>query len=216
MKHKKTVFLCFLLVLFIEGAVFLLSMSPPAIVRSMTIGDPPKEFLEQRQYFSDLSDYAVCSDHVYVLFGDIGVLELYTLNGEYVKSFAFGIQKTGKPGLYVNASGVWLEDQGHTLFQFVNGNYVDKSSEKEYWSLHHSFYSQKQARTSEDGSQYHLKWASIYKSEEVIITRPWYCILVQGVIPLIIHATFLITFACFVVFPYHKGNTDNTENRPPA
>lgn len=202
-RMKYTAPLCFLLVLFVEAVFFLLSTSPPNIVKSMMIGDPPKEFLEQRQYFSDLSDYAVCSNYVYILFGDIGILEIYTLDGEYVKSFAFGIQKTGKSNLYVNASGLWLEDQRHALFHFVDKSYVDKSPEKDYWSLHHSFYSKIQSRTSEDGNLYSLNWTNIKRSGVSVIKRPWYYILAQGFIPLIIHAFVLILFV-FILFRYRK------------
>lgn len=197
-RMKYAVCFCFILFLCLEAAIFLFSKTPPNIVKSMKIGDPPKAFKEEKQYFSSLSDYAVHGDFVYILFGDIGVLEVYSLGGVYQQSFAFGIQKTGKAELFVNADGVWLEDQGHALFCFCQGDYVKSGSAQNDKVLRASFLESKDARVSYDGWQYSLNWTSICRSKdesEVVIERPWTYILVQGFAPLILHILVLVSFA---------------------
>ena len=197
-RMKYAICFCFILFLCLDAAIFLLSKTPPDIVKSMKTGDLPKVFTEEKQYFSSLSDYAVHDDFVYVLFGDIGVLEVYSLDGVYQASFAFGIQKTGTAELFVNADGVWLEDQGHALFCFCQGEYVKSGSAQNDKSLRASFLASEDARVSADGWQYHLNWTSIFRSKdksEVVIERPWTYILVQGFVPLILHFLVLVSFA---------------------
>ena len=205
-RMKYAICFCFILFLCLDAAIFLLSKTPPDIVKSMKTGDLPKVFTEEKQYFSSLSDYAVHGDFVYILFGDIGVLEVYSLDGVYQKSFAFGIQKTGTAELFVNADGIWLEDQGHALFCFCQGDYVKSGSVQNDKSLRSSFLESKDARVSSDGWQYRLKWTSICRSKgksEVVIERPWTYILVQEFVPLILHFLVLASFAA-LFFAFRK------------
>ena len=100
--------------------------SQPRWVSRMLQNGNPTEYYEKRNIFSDITEIAVESDYLYVLYGDAGVIEVYTLNGDYQKSYAFYTQRSGKAQLHRNYEGIWLEGKDNTLYHFQNGTFIKK------------------------------------------------------------------------------------------
>jgi hypothetical protein len=122
-----TVFQLTYLVCFLASIILIpICSSQPLWVSRVLQEGNPKEFREKRNVFSDVSEIAVESDYLYVLYGEAGVIEVYTLDGDYQKSYAFYTRRSGKAQLHRNNEGVWLEGKDNTLYQFQNGTFVKK------------------------------------------------------------------------------------------
>lgn len=221
-KKKWTTLLVFEIVYLI---VFLTSIAlipictrQPGWVKQMLAKENPHEFTEQRNIFSDISEIEIESDCLYVLYGDYGVIEIYTPLGEYQRSYAFYSQGSGRARTYQNEEGVWLEGKDHTLYLFHGGRFVKKLSGREVLE-ETKLYDLRSELVSEDGNTYHYRIPAISNAiiretpegeKEVILRRPFIDFFAQQ-IPLFFLPVLLFT-PPFIIFAY-KSNRRRKEEK---
>lgn len=158
-------------------------------------------FQEQRTYFSEISDFIVLDEKIYVLYGRIGVLEVYALDGAYEKSYVVYCGTLFSSNLHLNTDGkyVWMTGNEDNCFLFQNGEFMEEKSRHDYnTSLYGKiFLGSETTHRIADGTIYKLKGPSICRItpedlSETIIRRPLYCILVQGALPFLLHSVVIL------------------------
>ena len=155
-------------------------------------------FIGNKLYWSQLTDYCVKDDCLYVLFGDKGVLNVYDGNGKYKKSFAF-MKTKGESELFIDNKYVYLFDQSHNYYVFLAGELVEFVSYTDYRSYlqkKNSLYPKDDQRKT-DIANYYMKYASIYRqntdhSSYQVIHRPWVLMFFQGITPFVFIAFWMV------------------------
>ena len=187
-KIERIIFFVFMVLML---CVFLLiySDSQPTELRNKVEKGKLYCFINDKQYWSELTDYCVKENYLYMLFGDKGVIKVYNSDGVYQKSYAFWKTK-GASSLHIDNKYVYLIDQGHNYYVFSSGEFVDFVKYNDYGT-----YLQKMAtftsaedQKKTDSAQYYLKYASVYRknadnSSIQVIHRPLSLMFFQGIIP---------------------------------
>ena len=157
---KKTLKLLVWLLFMVYFVVFMLSMivnsRQPEEIRSVLGQNQICEFILERSYCSDLSDYGIEGNSLYLLWGDIGVLEVYSLDGKYQKSFAFETIKNGEDRLEISEGELWLKTKNHRVYCFHDGHYLE---EKDY----NAFQNAKETGLFEENREYTIHNGSKYE-----------------------------------------------------
>lgn len=186
----------------------------PRQISARVVNDAPTAFTEQRNYFSDLSDFTVQGSYLYVLYDDAAVLEVYQTDGAYVRSYAFCWQQNGSGELLVTDDALWLIERNDTRHLFRDGVYVKTAPGREYSdyaALKSVAKSQKEARTDENKLRYLRRGTSIYQQNGdallCIVKRPFYDYLMQGLFPMIQHFVVLLVLVSYVIIEKRRGTS---------
>lgn len=182
--------------------------------RAMTISrkaseGEPYRYTREFSGAAVLTDFCVKDNYMYLLFEGTGVLKVYDLSGKYLHSYAFHTFSKGCGVLYTDMNRVYLEDQIHNMYSFVNGEferYYEKDSEN-YPDQIDNY----QKRFSPDGVKYIKKWASIIAvtedgTQKTIISRPFFHVFFEEKISFAIHALLFIYFFVICVRAHLKHN----------
>lgn len=150
-----------------------------------------------------ISDYLICGDRLFVLYGDKRVMQCYDLNGAFLCSYTFGYAQRGRPELHTDGTKLWVEGGPNNFFEFSSSGdfltFYDYIEEKE--NLHafsENFLSQEDAHTTEDGGYVTIRGASIWRvsadeREERIVSRPIWLVIYQK------NCIFFITLILFFI-----------------
>ena len=112
-----------------------------------------------------------------MLYGNYNIIEVYSLQGEYQRSFAVKSAKNDNIKLYRNENTVLLKGKGEFTYQFRDGLFEKKSAFDEK-ILKESFKDDTRKRTALDGTEYQTRWASVIckasdGSKKTVIDRPF-------------------------------------------
>lgn len=166
-------------------------------------------FYEDKQYWSDLTDFCVKDGYLYVLYGRRGVVKIYDDSGQYQKSYAF-LKTKGASTLAVDNDYVYLFDQRLNYYVFSLGNntsFVRYSDYETYLSKKASCYSDAEKQKSGE-TIYYLKGASVYQKNTEnppcqVIHRPLYLLYFQGITPFVVIVFWLTLLYVFEVSKKH-------------
>ena len=168
---------------------------PPRLKKEVEEGKP-YEFSREKEYWCALADICVKDQYLYLLFGEKGVLEIYDLDGNYIKSYAFYRTK-GQSQLHADDQYVYLRDQRRKLYLFSAGEFVrfENTDYDTYCQKLTTFYPKGEQRKTDD-AKYYVKLASVYPmnadgSSEQVVHRPFYLTFFQGI-------TWFVTIAIFM------------------
>lgn len=167
------------------------SYSQPSRLKKEVAQGKLYSFSREREYWCELTDFCVKDQCLYVLFGNKGVLEIYDLGGNYIKSYAFYRTK-GESQLYTDDQYVYLRDQQFKLYLFSAGDFIrfENIEYSTYLQELAAFYPKEEQRKT-DGAEYYVKLASIYRmnangSSDRIVHRPFFLAFFQGLTPFVI------------------------------
>ena len=188
------------------------SNSQPAGLRDKIEEGKPFRFVNDEEYRSQLTDFCVRDDRLYVLFGDVGVLKIYDQNGVYIDSYAFRKTK-GASSLRTDGEYVWLIDPELNYYIFSSGELVDHvgySDYGDYLAITDTFAPVEEQRKTDD-TQYYLKLASICRknadgSSVQVVHRPFWLAFFQGAIPFITIAFWMIVLVLLKILSGPKRN----------
>lgn len=179
---------------------------------------------EKRTYFSEISDYAVLEDRLYVLYGRIGVMEVFGTDGSYEKSYVVFCGISSNLELNSDGTAIWMTGNDDNCYLFQNGSMIEEKALNEYYSAQYggTFISKKAMHLATDGSVYKRKGASICRVtatglSEIIVHRPIFCLFVQGLLPFLLHIFVMIGSAIILYTQSRihaiRGQSDNQSIR---
>lgn len=196
-RSTRILFLC----AFLSVVVFFLSVRQPRYISKNIIGDELFSSKEDREIWGALSDFCVKDGYLYLLFDNQDVLKVYDTNGSFVCTFAHRYYQGGRNQLHINQDYVLWEDEQHNIYVFSYGEWIDFIK----WPGIDSYRQQQKEYALYDGQmkqdsngEYHIRSASIYcmdkyKTDRLIVKRPVFMILFQGVlwllVPILMFAT---------------------------
>ena len=185
---------------------FFIFSRQPRQIRSRIVNDTPTAFTEQRNYFSDLSDFAVQGSYLYVLYDNAAVMEVYQTDGAYVRSYAYPWYSNGSGKLLATEDSIWMIDRSRKRHLFRDGVYLESSPGREYSdyaALKSIAKSQNEARTDENNLRYLRRGTSIYQQNgdalRCVVRRPFYDYLMQGHFPWLQHFIVILALGSCVV-----------------
>ena len=185
-------------------ASFLFTISTtkqPKEIAALRNGLQLQAFQLQRNYVTELEDYAVEGNCLYVLYGDMGVMEVYSLDGTYKLSYAFETEGHGHDELQVDKDGLWLFTKEHRVYLFRNGAldreiyyqaYRTRSSNGEL-----QFLSEEEKRSASDGTVYGQRFASIVckspdGASKTVVKRPVFDLFAEPLVMFCVHALVIL------------------------
>lgn len=189
-----------LLIIFIVNILLCANtlLLPPKLKGKANVGNP-YYFVDKTDHWCGISDYAVCGNNLFILYEPKGVLACYDLNGNYSHSYLIYTKPSGKGQLFVDNQHLYLESREHYLYTFEDGEYIScyKPSSEQLQQFHNKLDDVKKHQ-AEDGGQYELHGASIWRvdgeiSTEIIHRMGWLTIFQDG-------NQLLIHFACLIIF----------------
>lgn len=200
------------------------SRIPPRFLFQVLQDKRIQTFQDQRTYFSEISDFVVLDERIYVLYGRIGVLEVYAQDGAYEKSYVVYCGTLLSSNLHLDTDGkyVWMTGNEDNCFLFQNGEFMEEKSRHDYNVALYgkTILERDSSNRMADGTIYKRKGPSICRitpegMSETVIRRPLYCLLVQGALPFLLH---ILVIACLVLFHFllknRQGRTVQIEDRP--
>lgn len=196
--------LCVMLMSFVLGNI--MHMAPVGITGKALVG-MPYYFQNDSLRWGEITDYAVCQDILYVLYGGKGILDCYSVDGTYLHSYSIVLGKKGKADLYASNGILHLKTKGLTFYTFEKGIFVDT-----YDVSASELYPKLKALTGEnlsDGeNKYELHGASIWKNSggirEEIVCRPAWMTVFQGSVLLFIGPICFIILCLIVYYRKHR------------
>lgn len=139
---------------------FLLFSHQPLDILRRVAPCQPLVIHEDREYLSELSDVQVSGNHVYLLYEDIHLLEVYDTTGAFVSAFAM-VEERDRRGSHMEMS-----DEGafvfanNDLYVFCGNQFVRYDDEPDYkalWDI------TKKNRYDSEGRRYYLRGASVWR-----------------------------------------------------
>ena len=164
----------------------------------------PKEHL----YLGGVTDYVVCNDQLFVLYGYKRGMQCYDLNGTFLCSYTFSYGQKGQQKLHTDGTKVWVESGAHSFFEFSSDgkfqacyDYIENQRTIE--KIEARVLPQEDTKTTADGGRVMMRGASIWKvsadgSEEKIVPRPFWLIIYQEN-RIFIAAWLLFLFMCLYI-----------------
>ena len=158
---------------------------PPKWHNPAQIGNPYL-FTDNKYYWGSITDYIVANGRFYLLYGSKDILQCFDLSGKYLYSYSIPYYQNGRTELYTDGNKMFLEDKRHNLYVFSETGfetfypYDDTIS-----AIRSGFYKKANCNTTEDGSFYQLRWASIYRTNpdgtsKIVIQRPFWMAIFQN------------------------------------
>ncbi len=156
-------------------------------------------------YWSSLTDFCVQNDYIYLLYGNIGLLKIYNIHGEYVQTLAFQVEK-GESRLYSDGQLVYLQDQNLNFYIIQNDRelaYRPYEDYKNYQSYINDKYSDSR-KTVWNGNHYAIEGVSLVCQDKngnttIVLQRIIASRLIQGMTPLVIQAVGIIALLFFAI-----------------
>ena len=185
-------------------ASFLFTVSTtkqPKEITALRNGLQLQSFQLQRNYVTELEDYAVEGNCLYVLFGDMGVMEVYSLDGTYKLSYAYETEGHGHDELQVDKDGLWLFTKEHRIYLFKEGAFNREIHYQGYRTRFLAgelrFLSEEEKRKGSDGTVYERRFSSIYcisssGTSKAVVKRPVFDLLAEPLLMFSLHATVLL------------------------
>ena len=186
----------------IHFLLFWISVARPLFIPFPSSQKELKRFESKRLYFGEIADYIVCKDKLYILYSYKSVLECFDLNGNYLFSYALKPRAAGNSHIFTDGSTVYLWDLYNNTFMISSEGNVEGFEKGQSYkqSIGENILRGGQERIADNGDQYELRWASIYKittEGEVIrvVRRPfWMAVFQRGRTILVAFVIFLVLF----------------------
>lgn len=189
---------CILIICF---SLSVISHSAPLSVKNK-VGSSPYYFVRPSRRWGEITDFAVCGETLYVLFGGKETLDCYSLDGTYLHSYFVELGKKGIAKLYVNDDTLYLKDKEFTFYTFYHGRYIT-SFDVPAAELHLQIEALADSKYIYDGMEYKLRDATIWRStrgiNEDILRRPAWMAVFQGGILLIL-GSFCFVILCVIIY----------------
>ncbi len=193
------VFIC--VILFLIGV----SRSPfiPKPAEESEVVSSSKEFL----YLGGITDYVVCNDRLFVLYGNKRGMQCYDLNGTFLYNYTFSYPLRGRPKLYTDGATVWVKSGIKHYYGFSSDGfsvfYHRAYNAQTIERIEARVLPQEDTKTTADGDRIMMRGASIWKvsadgSEEKIVSRPFWLIIYQEN-RICIAAWLLFLFMCLYI-----------------
>ncbi len=197
---------CFFALLFIAISLIVFRSPSPSALKGKPLQEgAPICITKNRLYLSPLTDFCVDDQYIYVLLGDKGIIKVYSLDGDYVRTFAVRTHK-GSSSLRKekDSERIFYIDENLNYYVFTDGEWVDYLPYQHDYAkyvddLEHRFVEKEEQRRS-DQYVYYRKLASIIREDKdgiqfVVVHRPFYMVYFQGLIPFI--TIMSLIFICF-------------------
>lgn len=161
----------------------IIAQSPPVQIKNMATDSDPCFFEDGSVRWGEITDFAVCGRNLYILYENKGVLDCYTLDGEYEHSYYVDLGQKGRSALYVKEETLYLKSNGLTFYTFREGSY-ETSYEVSAAQLYPETDNLNGSKREANEASYELRVASIWRcgdeKSERIIHRPAYLAVFQG------------------------------------
>lgn len=108
-----------------------ISNQPPLFLREEALEDGVSYFCDNRPWLGEITDFAVCTEVIYVLFENKGVLDCYSVDGVYLCSFDLALGEKGKSELFVKEEQVFLKSKGRKFLFLKMGTILNNMRWKE-------------------------------------------------------------------------------------
>lgn len=174
------ILICIIIVCFILGGI---SQSPPTQINDAATDKDPYFFEAGPVRWGEITDFAVCSNKLYILYGNKSVLDCYTLGGQYEHSYFVELGEKGSSSLFVKDDTLYLKSNGLTFYTFREGKY-EMSYEISAAQLYSEIENLNGSKREANGVEYELRGPSIWRIDhgksELIVHRPAYLAAFQG------------------------------------
>lgn len=192
--------LCISIICFILGTI---SHIPPTKSKDKSQNIQPYCFWDSSIRWSAITDFAVCEDIIYVLFSGKGVMDCYSLDGEYLFSYAIDLGKKGKAELYLSDTLLFVKTKDFKMHVFENGVFVD-TFDVPVSELALTLNSLITSKQHSGKTLYKLDKSSICQETtnglEKIISRPGWMVVFQGSILSAIGGISFVLFCITFIF----------------
>lgn len=191
-----TFILC--VVIAVNMGLFYIAHSTPREAQGKATTTEPYLMIESSALWGGISEFAVCGDYLYTLLESRKVLNCYSLDGEYIRSYVFDMRNNGQSHLYVKDDTLYLESREHHFYRFMDGQFMDVlfPDISEVYSFREQLDNCSDAHMSNKEDYYELQGTSIWRanatSHEEIVHRPLWLLIFQGNTQLIIFLACLV------------------------
>lgn len=120
-----------IILLFISVACLLLGFvahQVPYSVKGIKKTATPYLFLDNSERIGEISDYAICGEYLYLLYGNKSILDCYSITGVYSHSYFMDLGEKGSAELSVRNDVLCVKSRDLTFYYFSDGMYC--SSER--------------------------------------------------------------------------------------
>ena len=156
------------------------SIAKPGLIKNQVQKTSPYAVESKNSYFTRMTDLAVQGDCLYVLYGHYDLMEVYSLEGNYLCAYAIRSAKGGLPFLSCDDDTVWLEAKDGRVYQFRDGSF-EKKTVFSPDTPRDTVKNAENKRTAPDGTVYQIRGASVVRinddgTRDPVIKRPLYYI----------------------------------------
>lgn len=100
----------------------------PASVKHMGEPSMPQLFFDGSERIGEITDYAICGEYLYLLYGNKSILDCYSITGVYSHSYFMDLGEKGSAKLFVKDDVLCVKSRDRTFYYFSDGMY--RSSER--------------------------------------------------------------------------------------
>ncbi len=148
-------------------------------------------YVQERDYWSEITDFGVSGDHIYIVYGHTNLVTCYRTDGSYECTFCFRQGNNGRSTLFRNRDGLYLEHRDNHLYRLENGTITEfhpwSRNDPVIEAIQSTEFPQYTLHLGDDGSTYALRGRSLWRTypdgrEEEIIRRPAWTGLARSII----------------------------------
>ena len=204
--------------------LFYFSTIQPPKVKQCVESDSIYRFFDNKQYWTEITNYCCQDRYLYVLYQRKAILQVYDRDGNYESSYAF-YRTNGRAELGIDEEFTYLADRTHNWYIFKDGVLLSRIPYSDYNSfikIGKRLYIDGQGTRSSNDGYYYMHWASIYYHNnetginQCIIKRPYFFIIYQGMWLMLLPGICLICASVLIIIPAstekkEKGQLKNRE-----
>lgn len=194
--------------LYIVSAILLLcivlgtvSNQTPFFLNKESCGKGISFFIDARSWLGEITDFAVHTNVIYILYENKGILDCYGVDGTYLHSYYLDLGKKGNASLFARNEKVYLKSKKNRFFVFTNGNYIGQY-EVETQNLFSEISNLQNEIHNTGGKEYQLQGSSIWCEGKKVIDRPAWLTVFQG---LTLYLFGVCSFITMCILIYIKG-----------
>ncbi len=206
--HFRCVVILFVLAVLASFLYFIIFRKQPSEIRNSVSIGRPFVLVKDQEFFSTIDDLLVSEEHVYVVYSEMHLVKVYSIDGKYVCTIAISDQNShGERMLAYIAEGTLYLESSNDIYEF------EGTSFKRYYSFSEDATmrdfinaNRRDYRNSIDSEnrEYFLKGVSVYRisadgQEEVFLKRSnWMQMCSYGYM-WVLCATAVLAFICYSI-----------------
>ena len=209
MRIRAYVYFCVVAILlfFITALMAILCIQHicPIDLRAKVIGKPICVKRQTAILNTGIDQILTDSQHIYVVHGGYGVVQVYDLQGEYQKSIAVYSHRNGRVRIAVDSGHLYICDKKYNVYIFTDGefdSYFDSANAEPFLS-NLSFDENSDAYSLKSGSIWHTDGSG---SACIIIARPAWLSLYQNGLGDLIVLSFILILAGVLYYRTRDGS----------